>query len=148
MDDRQQHTRLVNRHQIRTVQEKLGSSFRNKMFNVSGTVWVRGSHWSDVLITTNRNHLHSYSNTPPNSPDDCTPSTAFALSIFRLTSQLLIDLQNWMSKMLICRFRLHLISLVHWIKAIQPLDNAIQPFDNPDVRSPFPLISLPHQIPV
>jgi hypothetical protein len=33
-----------NRHQIRTVPEKLGSSFENKIFTVFGTVWVRGSH--------------------------------------------------------------------------------------------------------
>jgi hypothetical protein len=33
-------------------QKKLGSSVRKY------SVWVRGSHWSDVFITDNRNHLH------------------------------------------------------------------------------------------
>jgi hypothetical protein len=57
------------------------------------------------------------------------------LPIFRLTSQLLISLQNWMSKMLICR-------LTSSSNQPSTLEN------NPGVRCSSSLISLPHRIPV
>jgi hypothetical protein len=38
MDGRQQQKRPIGRHQIRTVPEKLISSFRNKMFTIVGNI--------------------------------------------------------------------------------------------------------------